>query len=89
MGLVKCKVCGKEVSETAPTCPHCGQASPGLNVVCPFCGSDKVTAAVQGFSAKKAARGAFFLGPLGVLAGGLGSKKEKYSCSACGKSWKP
>ena len=24
MALVKCRVCGKEISTTAVTCPHCG-----------------------------------------------------------------
>lgn len=30
MALVKCKECGKEVSETANTCPHCGAKNPGI-----------------------------------------------------------
>ena len=28
--LTNCKTCGKEVSRTAPTCPHCGGKSPGV-----------------------------------------------------------
>ncbi|MCS6258831.1 zinc ribbon domain-containing protein [Shewanella baltica] len=30
MALVKCKECGKEVSKSAKTCPHCGIKDPGL-----------------------------------------------------------
>ncbi len=29
MALVTCKECGREVSSTAPTCPHCGAPFPG------------------------------------------------------------
>lgn len=28
MGMVKCRECGKEVSDAAKTCPHCGIANP-------------------------------------------------------------
>ncbi|EOU1316490.1 zinc-ribbon domain-containing protein [Klebsiella pneumoniae] len=28
MALVKCKECGKEVAQSAKTCPHCGVATP-------------------------------------------------------------
>lgn len=30
MALVKCKECGKEVSASAKTCPHCGISNPGV-----------------------------------------------------------
>lgn len=29
MSIVQCKVCKKEVSKTAPVCPHCGEIKPG------------------------------------------------------------
>lgn len=29
MGLVKCPDCGKEVSDKAPACIHCGRPKPG------------------------------------------------------------
>jgi hypothetical protein len=36
MALVKCRECGKEISTTAATCPHCGVANPaGTRVVDP------------------------------------------------------
>jgi hypothetical protein len=31
MALVKCAECGREVSATAATCPHCGKANPGAS----------------------------------------------------------
>jgi zinc ribbon protein len=27
MPLVNCSACGKQISDTAPTCPHCGQSA--------------------------------------------------------------
>lgn len=32
MALVNCKECGKEVSDKAASCPHCGISAPGLEV---------------------------------------------------------
>ena len=34
--LVKCKTCGKEVSETAWKCPHCGEKNPGISTLKSF-----------------------------------------------------
>lgn len=31
MAMTKCKECGKDVSTSAITCPHCGVANPGVN----------------------------------------------------------
>jgi ribosomal protein L40E len=31
MGLVACRECGADVSESAPTCPNCGVENPGGN----------------------------------------------------------
>lgn len=28
MGLIRCPDCGKEISDAAPTCPHCGRPNP-------------------------------------------------------------
>ena len=33
MAIRKCKECGKEVSSTAKTCPHCGISNPGVRLV--------------------------------------------------------
>ena len=42
MALIKCKECGKQISDTATSCPHCGaknknnneKASTGLKIIC-------------------------------------------------------
>ncbi len=36
MALIKCKECGKEISSSAKTCPHCGIKVENIN--CPECG---------------------------------------------------
>ena len=36
MALIKCKECGKEISSSAKTCPHCGISL--NNKACPECG---------------------------------------------------
>jgi hypothetical protein len=89
MGLVKCKVCGKDVSETAPTCPHCGESAPGSNIKCPKCGSTNIAAGEKGFSLGKAAVGALLLGPAGLLGGMAGRKKIEIACRSCGHRWVP
>ena len=52
---------------------------------CPMCGEQikwiKVDTSQKGFSVGKAAAGAILLGPIGLVGGALGKKKE---CSACG-----
>ena len=57
-------------------------------MVCPACGSRldwvKVDTGNKGFSVGKAAAGAVLLGPLGLVGGALGKKKETYYCKKCG-----
>ena len=50
-GMVFCRGCGKEIHETALTCPHCGAPQRGVHP-----GKSKVTAALL----------AIFLGGLGI-----------------------
>ena len=38
MALIKCKECGKEVSSSAKSCPHCGINNPGLSAKTFFAG---------------------------------------------------
>lgn len=87
--LVKCKTCGKDVSKTAPTCPHCGENAPGLHIKCPACQSMNVSPEAKGFSLGKAAAGALLLGPVGLVGGMLGRKDIEFVCKACGHKWKP
>lgn len=52
---------------------------------CPKCGCVMVPVAQRkgGFSVGKAAVGGIFLGPLGLLGGALGKKRETYQCLSC------
>ena len=55
---------------------------------CPMCGESlmwkKVDVTKKGFSVGKAAVGAILLGPVGLVGGALGKKKECYCCGKCG-----
>jgi hypothetical protein len=54
---------------------------------CPKCKSTAITANKQGFGVGKAAIGAVAVGPLGLLAGSIGSSDIKLSCLSCGNQW--
>ncbi|MBK8487594.1 MAG: hypothetical protein IPL48_07385 [Bacteroidetes bacterium] len=59
-------------------------------LLCPKCGSDKLTANKKGFSMGKAIAGDLIAGIPGALIGGsLGSKKIKITCLNCGHEFKP
>ena len=55
---------------------------------CPMCGErinwKLVDTSNKGFSVGKAAVGAVLLGPVGLVGGALGKKKEYYVCRKCG-----
>ena len=55
---------------------------------CPMCGERQnwklVDTANKGFSVGKAAVGAVLLGPIGLVGGALGKKKQFYCCGKCG-----
>ena len=55
---------------------------------CPSCGAkkewNKVAKDHKGFSAGKSLVGLVVAGPVGLVAGGLGKKKEAWYCSKCG-----
>lgn len=55
---------------------------------CPMCGEvlqwKLVATSNKGFSVGKAAVGAVLLGPVGLLGGALGKKKQTYYCGKCG-----
>jgi Zn ribbon nucleic-acid-binding protein len=59
-------------------------------VVCPKCQTrDAVAANKEGFGLGNAVAGLFFLGPLGLLGGLVGSNSLNITCLACGFNWKP
>ena len=55
---------------------------------CPMCGEKAqcklVDTTNKGFSVGKDAAGAVLLGPLGLVGGALGKKKQCYYCGKCG-----
>ena len=83
--LTKCRTCGKEVSTTAPTCPHCGEIKPGEKdpLTCPNCGSKNVGIVEKSFNVGKAAKGGILLGPIGLLGGLIGKKGKIFICHDC------
>ncbi|HBV89327.1 MAG TPA: tellurium resistance protein TerD [Desulfosporosinus sp.] len=57
----------------------------GMN--CPRCHSNQVTAGKKGFGLGKAAIGGVLLGPVGLLAGFIGSKNMEFVCLSCKERW--
>lgn len=62
-------------------------------VKCPICGSHMISPIEKkkGFGVGKALFGAVLVGPVGLLAGAIGSQKTtlKCGCMKCGHVWTP
>ena len=56
---------------------------------CPKCGSTSLQAVNKGVSVGKAAIGAFLVGPIGLLAGGIGMHNTMVMCMNCGNRFNP
>jgi len=56
---------------------------------CPRCKSPSLSAHQKGFSGGKALAGGILAGPVGLLAGTVGSRKVTVTCLNCGKRFKP
>ncbi|KGK90056.1 tellurium resistance protein TerD [Desulfosporosinus sp. HMP52] len=56
-------------------------------MTCPRCHSSQVTAGKKGFGLGKAAIGGVLLGPVGLLAGFIGSKNMEFVCLSCKERW--
>ena len=54
---------------------------------CPRCHSTQVTAGKKGFGIGKALVGGVLLGPVGILAGFIGSKNMEFVCLGCKERW--
>lgn len=99
MALIKCPECGKEISDKATNCPHCGvpmratqsvpTAPPADAIRCPSCHSTNVHIANQGFSTGKAVAGFLTIGAIGTLAGNIGRDNIKVTCLNCGRTFNP
>lgn len=70
MSMIFCRGCGKEIHETAVTCPSCGAAQGGSSVVAQK-GKPWSTGQMVFYSLVS-----FFLPPIGILAGIMGMLKE-------------
>ena len=84
MALITCKECGKEVSDAAKTCPHCGapvvkeiycsncgEKVPATECFCPICGVSLKGAAYCSGS-KRGGDDKIITALLAILVGGLG-----------------
>lgn len=93
MALTNCSECGKQISDKALSCPHCGNP---LNqsmkedeyLCCPKCNSRELYANPKGFSSEKALVGAMIAGGVGLLAGVMGSQDVRITCLKCGNKFK-
>lgn len=56
---------------------------------CPRCGSTSLSGNKKGYGVGKAAVGVFLAGPIGLVAGGIGSNKVKVTCLKCGHKFNP
>lgn len=79
MALINCPECGKEISNKATSCPHCGNpmiqnTNKEEYLCCPKCRSKELHSEHKGFSVRKALAGAVLAGGIGLLAGTIGSK---------------
>ncbi|MDR3587106.1 MAG: TerD family protein [Desulfosporosinus sp.] len=54
---------------------------------CPRCHSTQVTAGKKGFGFGKALVGGVLLGPVGILAGFIGSRNMEFACLSCRERW--
>ena len=96
MALISCPECGKEISDKAVACPHCGnpmnpqiqQTQQEEYLCCPKCGSRELHAEHKGFSGGKALAGVVLTGGIGLLAGTIGSRDTQITCLKCGKKFK-
>ncbi len=57
-------------------------------VRCPKCGSTSISANKNGYGFGKATLGLIAAGPVGLLAGGIGSKGVMVTCLSCGHQFK-
>lgn len=53
-------------------------------IKCPKCGSTSLSANKKGFGIGKSVVGATIAGPIGLMAGNIGSKKVRITCLKCG-----
>jgi len=67
--------------------PNYAHPSDQGGMSCPRCHSTQVTAGKKGFGIGKALVGGVLLGPVGILAGFIGSKNMEFVCLSCKDRW--
>ena len=67
--------------------PNYSQPTDQGGMSCPTCHSTQVTAGKKGFGIGKALLGGVMLGPVGILAGFIGSKNMEFVCLSCKTRW--
>ncbi len=67
--------------------PSYGHPQDQGGMSCPRCHSTQVTAGKKGFGIGKALVGGVLLGPVGILAGFIGSKNMEFVCLGCKERW--
>ena len=89
-----CPNCGAALpakSEPQPPAPppvqHVNDSRPGITC-CQRCYSQNIRFQKQGFRWGLALLGLFLLPPFGILFGLIGRNDLRYTCNACGNSWK-
>ncbi|MFA5424873.1 MAG: hypothetical protein WC374_13545 [Phycisphaerae bacterium] len=84
---LQCPNC-KNYTETSTRIVSKNNRTLDASIKCPRCGSEQITANKKGYGVGKAAAGVILTGGIGLLAGGIGSKKVIITCLNCGHGWK-
>ena len=78
------------MSEQSTNTTDSGLRTTGIDQVkCPKCGSTQISANKKGFQLTRAAGATYLFGPLGIVAGFLGSNAVIVTCLKCGNQWEP
>lgn len=77
--LIKCPQCDKEISSSAPSCPHCGNTF-AYRPRCPTCNSGNIK------KISPAEKGAYVAG-FGILAPVFKKVRSQFECKNCGYKW--
>ncbi|OLN27701.1 Tellurium resistance protein TerD [Desulfosporosinus metallidurans] len=78
---------GHNSYQTYGQAQNAGYSSDQGSMVCPRCHSNQITAGKKGFGLGKALVGGVLLGPVGILAGFIGSKNMEFACLSCKERW--
>ena len=78
ISLIKCSVCGKEISIEADSCPNCGQPNKNKKITCPNCRSGNVQKIGMGSKV-------FSVAMVGIHA--LGKTSKTWECKDCDYKW--